>query len=386
MKLPRRKTQAPVLASLPPWETETVYDSIKTWFTDQIADIDGAQSAINLQMYIFCLDDCGQAFLDALVRAAKRGVKVRVIVDGIGSGDYIEQLRDALHAVGAEFRVYHPLPTQWASGKLERKTGKLFGFLRRLTFINKRNHSKLCLIDNQIGWVGSFNITNNYCDELDGDDIWQECGARVTGERIILLQQFFAAVWTGDKRQLKPALFAMHPITNWGHQLKVIRYLSTANTMQNARRRIWIASAYFAPREKILNAITEAAERGVDVRIITPEKSDVKFFPLLTATYYADLIKRNARCFEYKNTMFHSKFMLIDDQVIIGSSNMNHRSSLHDIELDINLFSEQARAEVEREFLENQQHSRELTVENLPYIYGRWRLVGLIPRLLRYFL
>lgn len=386
MKLPRRKTQREPIASLPPWETEEVYDSIKDWFTDQIADIDAAQTAINLQMYIFCLDDCGLAFLDALVRAASRGVKVRVIVDGIGSGDYIEQLRDALHAVGAEFRIYHPLPTQWASGRLEKKAGPLFNFLRRLTFINKRNHSKLCLIDNEIGWVGSFNITNNYCDDLDADDIWQECGARVTGERIILLKQFFSAVWTGDKRQLKADLFAMHPITNWGHQLKVIRYLHTANQMHRAQTRIWIASAYFAPREKILKAITLAAERGIDVRIITPEKSDVKFFPLLTATYYADLIKRGARCFEYKNNMFHSKFMLIDDQVMIGSSNMNHRSSLHDIELDINLFSERGRAEVEREFLENQSHSRELTVENLPYIYGRWRLFGLIPRLLRYFL
>lgn len=379
---PRRAQVSP----LPPWETEQVYCSVKNWFNDQIADIDAAKSAVWLQMYIFCLDDCGKTYLDALCRACARGVKVRVIVDGIGSSDYIDTLRDALHAAGGEFRVYHPLPLQWSSGKRRHRPHWLPNLLQRLLFINKRNHSKLCLIDGSIGWTGSFNITNNFRDSLDADDVWQECGARVTGERCLLLKQFFAAVWTNRRRQMHPALFKQHPITNWGHQLKVLRYQHLAADMHRARQRIWIASAYFAPREHILRAISLAAKRGVDVRIITPEKSDVKFFPLLTATYYADLVQRGARAFEYRNSMFHSKFMLIDNRVIIGSSNMNHRSSLHDIELDIDLFSPAAHRDVEAEFLRNINDSRELTANNLPYIYGRWRFIGLLPRLLRYFL
>lgn len=369
---------------LPAWDSEQVYFSATDWFAELQRDIAVARHSICLQTYIFNIDSIGRPLLEALCDASQRGVDVRVIVDGVGSADAIDFLQKMLHGNHAELHVYHPLPWHWAATRLERGDW-LTRFFRRFTLMNNRQHSKLCLIDGHTAWTGSFNVTSVHLEKPGPTLDWKDCGVRVTGDRCLLLHEFFEAVWNQDIERLS-TYFLYHPVTNFSPALRKKRQRTVLQHIHNAHQRIWITSAYFAPIPSLVRALKKASQRGVDVRVLVPAHSDVKFFPALASTYYADLLRAGVHIHEYETGILHSKHMLFDNTVMIGSSNMNHRSVLHDIELDIELFTPQAQQVVEQDFVASLQQCREITLKN-PRRFYVWLLAfGQIPRLLRYWM
>lgn len=372
------------ISPLPAWSSEQIYFSATQWYADLQRDIDSAQRSIYLQTYIFDIDAVGEPLLKALCAASQRGVDVRVIVDGVGSANSTSYLQQVLHGNRAELHVYHPLPWHWVTNRLERGDW-LARFFERLIRMNNRQHSKLCLIDGYIAWTGSFNITYDHIENNGRGRDWKDCGVRVSGERCLLLDEFFRAVWDQDIKILSP-YFLFHPVTNFSPALRRRRLRVLLQQIHNAQHRIWIVSAYFSPIPGIVRALKKASARGVDVRVMAPEHSDVGFFPALASTYYADLLRAGIHIHEYEEGILHSKHMLIDDAVIVGSSNMNHRSTLHDIELDIELFSKESKELMESDFTASIDKSREITLENLSRFYAWLLAFGQIPRLLRYWL
>lgn len=372
------------ISPLPAWSSEQIYFSATQWYADLQRDIDRAQRSICLQTYIFDIDAVGEPLLKALCAASQRGVEVRVIVDGIGSAAATEFLQQVLQGNRAELHVYHPLPWHWVTNRLERDDW-FARFFERLTRVNNRQHSKLCLIDGDIAWTGSFNITYDHIENNGRGLDWKDCGVRVSGERCLLLSEFFNAVWNQDARILSPYFF-FHPVTNFSPALRKRRLRILLQQIHAAQNRIWITSAYFSPIPRIVRALKKASARGVDVRVMVPEHSDVSFFPALASTYYADLLRTGIHIHEYGDGILHSKHMLIDDAVIVGSSNMNHRSTLHDIELDIELFAKLSREQMENDFAASIQKCREITLDNLNRFYAWLLAFGQIPRLLRYWL
>lgn len=374
---------------LPAWDSERVFFSGRAWFDGLLQDVYRAQIAICLQTYIFDLDDVGQPLLQALTDAARRGVTVRVIVDGIGSSTALGALEKQLSAAGAELHIHHPLPWHWAAARLER--GDWFSrFIARLGKLNNRQHSKVCLIDNRIAWTGSFNITAKHIehahdDALASDTDWKDCGARVSGERCELFREFFDGLWFQDIERLS-SRFLLHPITNFTPVLRKTRLRLQLTAFRRARQRIWVSSAYFSPVAPLVRAFKQAAHRGIDVRIMVPARSDVAFFPALASTYYADLLRAGVHIHEYERGILHTKHLLVDDEVLVGSSNMNHRSSLHDIEIDIPLFAPASLQALDSDFRQSLQHCREITLDNLGRFYAGLLAFGQIPRLLRYWL
>jgi cardiolipin synthase A/B len=366
------------------WSGEKIYFSATQWYADLQRDIECAQRTICLQTYIFDIDAVGEPLLKALCAASQRGVEVRVIVDGIGSADATDFLQQVLHGNRAELHVYHPLPWHWVTNRLERGDW-LARFFERLMRVNNRQHSKLCLIDGNIAWTGSFNITYDHIENNGRGLDWKDCGVRVSGERCLLFSEFFGAVWNHDVKMLSP-YFLFHPVTNFSPALRRRRLRVLLQQIHSAQRRIWIVSAYFSPIQRIIRALKKASARGVDVRVMVPAHSDVSFFPALASTYFADLLRAGIHIHEYEDGILHSKHMLIDDAVIIGSSNMNHRSTLHDVELDIELFSQESRYLMENDFVFNIGKCREITLENLSRFYAWLLAFGQIPRLLRYWL
>ncbi len=356
----------------------------RVWFDGLLRDIESAAHTINLQTYIFDIDGIAHTVLQALCDASRRGVVVRVIVDGVGSADALDHLQQMLHANGADLHIYHPLPWRWAATRLERGDWAT-RFFERFTKLNNRQHSKLCLIDKHIAWTGSYNVTGDHIGREDFALNWKDCGVRVTGERCQLLQEFFDAVWFQDIERLS-VRYLLHPLTNFSPALRKTRLRTLITQINSARQRIWISSAYFAPIPRIVRALKKAGRRGVDVHIIVPAVSDVSFFPALASTYYADLLRAGIRIHEYESGILHTKHMLIDNQVVIGSSNMNHRSTLHDVELDIEIFSLEARQIIEQDMNDTVQLCREITLENLSRFYAWLLAFGQIPRLLRYWL
>jgi cardiolipin synthase len=372
------------LQPLPPWDSERVFFSATQWFAGLLADVASATQTIYLQTYIFTLDTVGGPLLQSLCAAAERGVKVCLIVDGVGSAGALTVLQKKLAASNAQLHVYNPLPWAWVSSHLERNE-KAFRFFRRLLRVNNRQHSKLCLIDNQQAWIGSFNITDDHIENNGRGMDWKDGGVRVTGARCELLREFFEAVWFDDEKKLSPR-FLFHPITNFSAMLRKRRLRVILQSLYAAKKRIWIVSAYFSPVRRIVGALKKASRRGVDVCIMVPAYSDVAFFPALSSTYYADLLRAGVKIYEYETGILHAKWIIIDSGVMIGSSNMNHRSQLHDIELDVQIFSDEAIKSISDDFTNSVGGARQITLKNINRFYAWLLVVGQIPRLLRYWL
>ncbi|HNE27214.1 MAG TPA: phospholipase D-like domain-containing protein, partial [Pseudomonadales bacterium] len=214
---------------------------------------------------------------------------------------------------------------------------------------------------------------------------WKDCGVRVTGERSELLREFFEAVWFDDEKKLSP-LFLFHSVTNFSRLLRRRRLRVMLQSLYTAKKRVWIVSAYFSPVPSLVRALKKVSRRGVDVRVLVPAYSDVKFFPALSSTYYADLLRAGIKIYEYEAGILHTKLMVVDDDVLIGSSNMNHRSMLHDVELDVQVFSEAVKKHIVDDFLASLGDSRQITQKNISRFYAWLLVIGQIPRLLRYWL
>jgi cardiolipin synthase len=131
-----------------------------------------------------------------------------------------------------------------------------------------------------------------------------------------------------------------------------------------AQRRIWIENAYFVPDGSLLRALSAAAESGVDVAIIVPAVSDVVFIPWVTTAFHDGLLRAGVRIFEYTKGMMHAKTILVDDWGLVGSSNLNHRSLLHDLEVDVVLADESASRSLHDQFLIDCTHARQVTLES----------------------
>ena len=156
-----------------------------------------------------------------------------------------------------------------------------------------------------------------------------------------------------------------------------------SNRISNAQQRITILTAYFSPSGAILGALAAACARGVEVSLIIGKKSDVHLSRLLISTYYADLLKMGVRVFEYQTGILHAKVMLIDDECIIGSSNLNHRSYYHDLELDVILTTPSAISTIQANLTSDLLCSSEVKLPQLAGI-NKIKMFGWLPRLFRY--
>jgi cardiolipin synthase len=153
-----------------------------------------------------------------------------------------------------------------------------------------------------------------------------------------------------------------------------------------AQKRIWITNAYFVPDGSLLRVLSVVAREAVDVKVLVPAFSDVVFMPWVASAFHLGLLKAGVRVFEYTGSVLHAKTMLIDDWGLIGSSNLNHRSLLHDLEVDIVIPNEDVRQAMEEQFVKDLESAKEITLENWdnrPFIE---RLIGRILLWVRYLL
>ncbi|GAH09354.1 unnamed protein product, partial [marine sediment metagenome] len=153
------------------------------------------------------------------------------------------------------------------------------------------------------------------------------------------------------------------------------------------KQRIWITNAYFVPDNVLLKRLRDAANNGIDVRILLPKKSDVMVMPWASSTFYYRLLKSGVKIFEYLPSMLHAKSLIIDNWALIGSSNLNHRSLLHDLEADIMLKSTESIKQLESDFLNDLTQSREVELDSWHIIRPlRQRLVGRMVLYMKYWI
>jgi cardiolipin synthase len=302
-------------------------------FAALFAAIETARHHIHLEYYIWTDDDLGQRLKRRLLAKAAAGVEVRIIFDGLGSYRLSSRYLKELRAGGVELSAFRPI---WWS------------LLNRDA--NLRNHRKIVVVDGQVGFTGGINIDGKYLDDAKNElGHWRDTHLELRGDSVKGLQMTFLADWhflTGQKID-GPAYFPAVQLdtTHFVHivssgpssEYDGIReaYL---NALYWAQDYLYLSTPYLAPGNVLLHAIKSTALRGIDVRLIIPERGDSKVTQAATLSYAEELLRCGVRVFQYRGGFVHNKIFLADDQVAgIGTANLDLRSM--DQNLEVNAFS-----------------------------------------------
>lgn len=352
-----------------------------------------AKSSIDIQVYMYEEDAVGKKVADALCKAAQRGVKIRLLIDGVGSIDWGGELAEQMKNAGIEVKVYHPLPWRFSHWYESRIKWRAF-FSKILTLLekmNSRNHAKVSIIDKQIVMVGSANVSAHLIDH-DGEKKWRETTVRLTGTNIEIIQYAFDRAM-GEVSFRQRLHYPFRKIItddcfylNFSWRLRHYFMLLLLRKMKSCREKIWLANAYFIPNLYLLRQLIRASRRGVDVRIMLPAKSDVPIVSIASTTFYERLLKHGIKVYEYLPTMLHEKVMILDDDYYIGSSNLDDRSIEHDLEANVKLQTNQAKSGMHDQFNKDLEQSRQIQSEDIRKQSIFTKLIAYIILWWRYYL
>ncbi|TXH77330.1 MAG: cardiolipin synthase [Lysobacteraceae bacterium] len=298
-----------------------------------IADLAKARQHVHLEYYIYTPDESGRLIRDALVDCARRGVRVRVLLDAIGSAKASRAFFAPLLDVGGELIWFHPT--------------RLWRFFLR-PWLNLRTHRKIVVIDNRIAYTGGINITDEENERLRSD-AYRDLHLRIEGDVVRTLQQVFVEDWIyacGERALISEIVRSMPeaspgtvsaqvltsgPDSSWEaiHRIHV-------GLIHAARARVWLVTPYFVPGEAAMMALTSAALGGLDVRLLVPKDSDSRLVTLAARSYYDELMAAGVKIYEYGPRMLHTKALLIDETTaVIGSANFDHRSFRLNFEVSV---------------------------------------------------
>lgn len=334
-------------------------------FDAMIAIIEGAESHVELESYIYKPDSVGRRFADAMATAAKRGVKARLLTDWVGMRGTPASFLRALRARGVEVRVFNP--PHWRPW---------FGIV-------PRDHRKLVVADGKIAITGGIGIGDEWQHGLirKRRQAWRDTCVRIAGPAAADLAHSFDGMWSRvagirpprserlltrtargaelDSEQCAPTLVGI--VEGEPGRLRVGRSLHLQAL--SARRSIWIASAYFVPSFAEVEALTGAARDGVDVRLLVPSKYDHPWIHRLTKRFYNRLLRNGVRVWEWSGAMMHAKTTVVDGRwTRVGSTDFNPLSVAINYELDAMIEDAVVGNEAERMFERDLALSREVTV------------------------
>lgn len=389
------------------WEREEVFQSGDAYFSRMLDEIRSAKRSVSLESYIFEHDAFGKRVLEMLAEAASRGVMVRLLVDGIGAPGFNARKLEELDARRIFARIYHPLPWNSPMWRAFWKLGRLRKAFSSLVRLNRRDHRKLCLIDGRAAWVGSMNISAVHLHEFSGDRTWSDIGVRVEGSAVSEMTRAFDLAWIRAKgvQRKRGRYYWKRWIRSFRrsmrrgrrHRSGLVRLNSTrfARRQQHlnlirrifrAEKQVWITNAYFAPDALFLRALRSAAWTGADVRLLVPLRSDIFFMPWVARAFYSTLLRAGVKIYEYRPRILHAKSLIVDGWASVGSSNLNHRSILHDLETDVVLNQPESIQALEQQFQEKISQSREVTLETWTGLPLFTRVIGRILLCFRYWL
>lgn len=356
------------------WKSEKLYFDGDSYFESLLCAIEQAKRSIELESYTFELDPVGASVLDALVRASRRGVAVRLMVDGFGSLRTVDAIRQRLRGSRVRFHVYHPV----------RGPGRahLADWLARL---NRRNHRKVCIVDSSCAWAGSFNVSKVHCAKGGGQIPWRDTGVQVEGREVRFLRRAFERAWDRRRRRPRPGGSALLRLNHRRHERRA-NFEEFVRRIAGARKRVWLTTPYFVPSRKLVQALVLASVAGADVRLLIPDHSDVPGMPSVAAAFFERLLPAGVSVHLYRPAILHAKISIIDDWASVGSSNLNHRSLLHDLEADVVLCRPSSLHALERSFAIDLKHSARIDPKRAGGHSALERSIGYLGLRLRYWL
>ena len=359
MKTKISSTQTPKL-----WESETTYHWGPPYFKDLLQALRTAKKSIEFETFIFAEDDLGHQILDALGQAAHRGVRVRLLIDGAGSPYFTSWRIRELKKQGINTHIFRPLP--WQVSKLRWPRFLMVSRIWKYwTGLNHRNHRKSCIIDGEQAFVGGMNVTSEYLETVQDQLRMRDTSIQICGPSVATLQAAFDSAWTGRIGRSKRVRFSHTPAIrlNVTRRLRLKNYRNLLERLIRSKQVIWITTPYFVPDFRLLRVLRFAAWYGVDVRILLPGENDVFFMTYANRIFARVLSQSGVKIHEYLPAILHAKVWIIDDWGTVGSSNLNSRSLIHDLEVDIEV--EQQIQELKDQFLRDWKQSRPIPSRKL---------------------
>ena len=360
-------------------EVELIFDG-QEMFDRLLEDIRNAKYTVKLCYYILKDDDTGNELIDLLTRKAEQGVKVRLLVDALGSRQIGNRKLRAFRKAGGRYAFFFkPL-------------------IRHMYFrINYRNHRKLAIIDNEIGYIGGFNIADEYLGKSEKFGYWRDTQMIIKGNAIAALNERFYQDWryaskekldlveqsiryayTADVGDIPVQIVSCGPESD-KEEIK----RSMMKMITGARESIYIQTPYLVPDTPMLDSLAMAARSGVDVRIMIPSMPDHPFVYRTTLYNAGKLIKEGARIYIYRNGFLHAKTLTVDGEVCTaGSCNFDIRSFRLNFESNAFIYDMDVADIMNRQFEDDMKFCTEYTQEDRNKISLYERLAESISRLL----
>lgn len=344
----------------------TVNNSVKVYvngedkFKQLIEDIRNAKKYIHIEYYIFRSDNLGKKIIKELTKKLKEGLEVRLLVDAMGSRSLIKKhLREYLNADG-KFSIFFP------------------GILPHInTRINYRNHRKIVVIDGKYGYVGGFNVGDEYINKGKEFKFWRDTHVRIQGDAVDDLNERFLLDWchASGEQIIQYSKYVSEKDDDIGdvgmqiitsgpdHKEEYIRN-SYIKLINNAKRNVYLETPYLVPDEPILEALKISALSGVDVRIILPGKPDHFFMPWVASSYIGELLEAGVRIYHYNSGFIHSKTIVVDSLATsIGTANLDIRSFKLNFEVNALIYDDRIAKEYEKEVIKDIKNSTEINLE-----------------------
>jgi len=345
-------------ADLMSWSRVDFLETGDSYFEALAKEFKTAKESVLLEFYIFRFDRLGKELLELLRDCQARGVKVFLRLDGVGSRDDIGPISDFCDNGNIELEIFHPLPFEAAGAYFPVGFAKADTFLTRLAFMNRRTHRKLVIVDGRVAFTGGMNIKEYQAERFIGKHAWHDLSLRLEGKGI---KELIHAFWFRPSRDLT----FESCLLNYSFRLRQARNNWISRSIYLSKEKLWIITPYFAPTPTMLYHLRMAAKRGVDIRLVLSKKSDIQLSRLAALGMYRKLLNWGIKVFDYEPSVLHRKLWIIDDLVLVGSTNLNHRSFIHDLELDVVLRSADHTRKAREMFLEDEKASIRVTEEYL---------------------
>jgi len=322
--------------SLPGWRTRcgvTVLREGGETYPSMLTALAAAKHSICFETYILAGDLTGDRFKAVLIDRARAGVAVRIIYDAVGSLGLADAWVDDLTAAGCEVIDFNPI-APW----------------RRRFRLSHRDHRKIIVVDDRVGFTGGLNIANDYAAVEDGGVGWHDMHCRVTGPIVLDLARMFRRNWlrSGGTSYRPPVAPADDPDASAGPFVRLLdntrRRQRTAvrraylHVIKAARTRVLIQNAYFLPDRGVRRALAKAAARGVDVRVLVPGHSDVRMIEWAGQYVFRRLARRGIKVYLWRGIMMHAKTATVDALwSTIGSYNFDAQSRFNNLEVTVEI-------------------------------------------------
>ncbi|MPV38271.1 phospholipase D-like domain-containing protein [Georgenia subflava] len=357
-----RKRREPPTGEFPRTAPATipVADSTVTTFTygadlyeDMLASIRSAERTIYFETFIWKSDETGQAFKDALLAAARRGVDVYIAFDSWGN-----------FVVPPSFKRFPELANLHVLRFPFFRPGLLTMNIRK----TGRDHRKLLVVDGAIGYVGGYNIGSLYATQ------WRDTHLRVDGPSVWELENAFVDFWNDHRRRRRHPEIPDQGARSWDARIRSAQNAPARllfpvrgiylEAIDRAQDHIYITQGYFIPDREILNGLMSAARRGVDVKVLIPEVSNHVIADWAARSYYSRLLEAGVTLWLFQGAMVHAKTMTVDGRwTTVGTTNIDRLSMTGNFEINLELYDDDLAAQMESIFATDLTNCRELTRE-----------------------